>query len=137
MEKIRVSTAVEAVDQAFDRIAADGRPGIWIDLIDREVALTRAAAVDADVAAGADRPLAGTTIAVKGNIDIAGLRTTAGCPSFGVVAERTATAVRRLEDAGAVVVGSTNLDQFATGLVGTRSPYGVCPNSQWDALISG
>jgi len=85
----------------------------------------------------ADGPLAGRTVAVKGNIDVAGHRTTAGCPSFGTVATRSAVCVRALEEAGAVVTGITNMDQFATGLVGTRSPYGVCPNAHWPGLISG
>ncbi|MCU1487478.1 MAG: amidase [Actinomycetia bacterium] len=119
----------EAVDAAYERIAADGRDGIWLSLVDRSAALA--------AAARATGPLAGRTLAVKGNIDLAGLRTTAGCPSYGSVAERSATVVRRLEAAGAIVVGSTNLDQFATGLVGTRSPYGVCPNAWWPELVSG
>jgi allophanate hydrolase len=75
------------------------------------------------------RPLLGVPFAVKDNIDVAGLRTTAACPSFGTApAVRHATAVQRLVDAGAIPIGKTNLDQFATGLVGTRSPYGVVPN---------
>ena len=89
-------------------------------------------------AAARRSPLAGPTLAVKGNIDVAGLPTTAGCPAF---ADVPAPVTRRwsgpLVAAGAVVIGKTNLDQFATGLVGTRSPYGVCPNAHWDGLISG
>src|SRR5690606_29269688 len=86
-----------------------------------------AAAVDAAVADGADGrelPLAGAALAVKDNVDVAGLPTTAGHPDFTRVAERTATAVRRLTEAGAVVLGKTTLDQFATGLTGARSPSG-------------
>ncbi|MGZ6827095.1 MAG: amidase family protein, partial [Mycobacteriales bacterium] len=72
-----------------------------------------------------DGPLAGMPVAVKDNIDVAGLPTTAACPALDVPAAGHAHAVQRLVDAGAVVVGKTNLDQFATGLVGTRSPYGA------------
>jgi allophanate hydrolase len=85
----------------------------------------------------ADLPLYGVPFAVKDNIDVAGLPTTAACPAFSHVAERSATVVQRLMDAGAVLVGKTNLDQFATGLVGTRSPYGEVPNTFDAAYVSG
>ncbi len=82
-------------------------------------------------------PLLGVPFAVKDNIDIVGAPTTAGCPDFAYMPDRTATVVQRLLDAGAVWLGKTNLDQFATGLVGTRSPYGR-PSSVFDAQrISG
>ncbi len=74
-------------------------------------------------------PLFGVPFAVKDNIDVAGLPTTAACPEFSYVAEKTAPTVQRLLDAGAILIGKTNLDQFATGLVGTRSPYGAVPNT--------
>src|SRR6185436_8315621 len=75
--------------------------------------------------------------AVKDNFDVAGLPTTAGCPSFAYKPQRTATVVQRLFDGGAILIGKTNMDQFATGLVGTRSPYGAC-SSVYDArYISG
>jgi allophanate hydrolase len=121
--------AVTAVSDAYDRIAEDGRAGIWIELVDRDDALARAR--------DAEGPLVGRTLAVKGNIDVAGHRTTAACPSFGSVATQSAPVVAALEAAGAVVVGITNLDQFATGLVGTRSPHGICPNAWWPELVSG
>ena len=70
-------------------------------------------------------PLYGVPFAVKDNIDVAGVATTAGCPAFSYIAERSANVVRRLQAAGAVWIAKTNLDQFATGLVGTRSPYGA------------
>lgn len=130
-------SAVSAVTDAFGRIDADGRSGIWIELVDRERARADAAGVDRRRAEGADLPLAGRTVAVKGNIDVAGLDTTAGCPAYASRPGRSAAAVQALTDAGAVVVGVTNLDQFATGLVGTRSPYGICPNAHWDGLVSG
>jgi allophanate hydrolase len=82
-------------------------------------------------------PLYGVPFAVKDNIDVAGLPTTAACPAFAHVAAHSATVVQRLMAAGAVLVGKTNLDQFATGLVGTRSPYGAVPNSFDPAYVSG
>jgi allophanate hydrolase len=85
----------------------------------------------------ADLPLYGIPFAVKDNIDVAGLPTTAACPAFAYVAPRHATAVQRLLDAGAVLLGKTNLDQFATGLVGTRSPYGAVPNTFDPRYVSG
>ncbi len=81
--------------------------------------------------------LYGVPFAVKDNIDVAGLPTTAACPAFAYTAERSATVVQRLMAAGAVLVGKTNLDQFATGLVGTRSPYGAVPNTFDPAYVSG
>ena len=131
------SVARSAVASALDRIEADGRSGIWIEIVDADEALAAAAVVDRRRQAGEHMPLAGTTLAVKGNIDVVGHRTTAGCPSFGEVAGRSARSVEALEAAGAVVIGITNLDQFATGLVGTRSPYGACPNAHWSELVSG
>ena len=82
-------------------------------------------------------PLYGIPFAVKDNIDVAGWPTTAGCADFTYIAKADATVVRRLRDAGAIVVGKTNLDQFATGLVGTRSPYGIVPNSFRPEYICG
>ncbi|WP_077033287.1 allophanate hydrolase [Pelomonas sp. KK5] len=82
-------------------------------------------------------PLWGVPFAVKDNIDVDGLVTTAACPAFAHRAMRSATVIRRLQAAGAIVVGKTNLDQFATGLVGTRSPYGEVPNTFDPAYVSG
>ena len=82
-------------------------------------------------------PLAGLTVAVKDNIDVAGLPTTAGCADFAFTPATSAPAVGRLEAAGAVIVGKTNMDQFATGLVGTRSPYGALSSVADPAVISG
>ena len=129
--------ATEAAERALARIDACDLAGIWIERLPTECVLDAAEAVEERLAGGARQPLAGMTVAVKGNIDVAGVRTTAGCPSFGEVAATTAPAVLALEAAGAVVVGTTNLDQFATGLVGTRSPYGACPNPRWPHLVSG
>jgi len=88
-------------------------------------------------AGAASGPLAGKTFAVKDNLDVAGLPTTAACPEFSYIAKETAPAVQRLLDAGATLVGKTNLDQFATGLVGVRSPYGVPRNSINPEYIPG
>jgi len=85
----------------------------------------------------AEGPLAGLTFAIKDNIDLAGLPTTAGCPAYAYQPERSATVVERLIRAGAVPIGKTNLDQFATGLVGTRSPYGACSSVFDERYISG
>jgi allophanate hydrolase len=82
-------------------------------------------------------PLTGRTFAVKDNIDVAGISTTAACPDFAYVPDRTAPVVQRLLDAGASLTGKTNLDQFATGLTGTRSPYGAPDSVFGGGLISG
>jgi allophanate hydrolase len=82
-------------------------------------------------------PLWGVPFAVKDNIDVAGLPTTAACPDFAYTPTQHASTVQRLLDAGAILVGKTNLDQFATGLVGTRSPYGAVPNTFNAAFVSG
>lgn len=82
-------------------------------------------------------PLYGVPFAVKDNIDVAGIPTTAACPAFTYIPKADATSVARLKAAGAIVLGKTNLDQFATGLVGTRSPYGAVPNSFNPEYVSG
>lgn len=82
-------------------------------------------------------PLYGVPFAIKDNINAAGWTTTAACPEFAYVAEADATVVTRLRAAGAILIGKTNLDQFATGLVGTRSPYGAVPNSFNPDYVSG
>lgn len=82
-------------------------------------------------------PLYGIPFAIKDNIDLAGVPTTAACPEFSYIPERSAFVVQRLIDAGAIPVGKSNLDQFATGLVGVRSPYGACKNSFDPSMVSG
>lgn len=123
----RQMSAVAVIEDALARIVAYDafQPQTWIWRPDPDVTRAAAAAVDARLAAGATLPLAGVPFAVKDNIDVAGWPTTAACPAFAYIAERSATVVERLVAAGAVPMGKTNLDQFATGLVGTRSPYGA------------
>ncbi|HVW40950.1 MAG TPA: allophanate hydrolase [Amycolatopsis sp.] len=133
----RAPDPVATVEAAYDRIDAVERPEIWVTLRPREDSLREAKDVAARMFAGEDLPLAGRVLAVKDNIDVHGLPTTAGAPSYRYQPATDATAVVRLRAAGAVVIGKTNLDQFATGLVGTRSPYGAVRNA-WDpARISG
>jgi allophanate hydrolase len=127
----------ERVRAAYRRIAEVDRPEVWISLRPEEDVLADAEAVEARLAAGESLPLAGVIVAVKDNVDVAGLHTTAGCPAFAYAPRFTAPAVQRMIDAGALVLGKTNLDQFATGLVGTRSPYGAVRNAFDPDLISG
>ncbi len=131
------TSATERVEAAYERIAEVERPEVWIALRRFEHARADAAAIDELVAAGEQLPLAGVTIAVKDNIDVAGMPTTAGCPAFAYTPASSAPACSRLAAAGAVVLGKTNLDQFATGLVGTRSPYGVVRDARRPAYVSG
>ncbi|MGY1839958.1 MULTISPECIES: allophanate hydrolase [unclassified Modestobacter] len=131
-------TAVARVRAAFRAIAEVDRPEIWVHLRPEQDVLAEAAAVDARVAAGERLPLAGLLAGVKNNVDVAGLPTTAGCPGYATEpAAEDAPVVARLRRAGAVVVGSTNLDQFATGLVGTRSPHGAVRDARRPDRISG
>jgi allophanate hydrolase len=118
---------------AADRAHAD--PAIWIYRRPDGEILAEAHALEADGPRG--RPLWGVPFAVKDNIDVAGMPTTAACPGFAYTPATDAPAVRRLLDAGALLIGKTNLDQFATGLVGTRSPYGIPRNVFDPALVPG
>ena len=93
------------------------------------------AVAEARALADPSLPLYGVPVAIKDNIDVAGLPTTAACPAFAYQPDRDAVAVERLRRAGAIVIGKTNLDQFATGLVGVRSPYGV-PRNPFDPNLS-
>lgn len=112
----------------FEQAADCAAPTIWI---------SRGTVVAGDADASAPRPLAGKLFAAKDNIDVAGYPTTAGCPDFARRPEQSASIVQKLLHAGASLVGKTNLDQFACGLVGTRSPYGAVPNAFNPAYISG
>ncbi len=120
-------TAVEVAAESLERIAAYDavQPQTWIAKLLPDLVLERARAVDARIAAGETLPLAGVPFAIKDNIDLAGEQTTAGCPAYAFSPGRDAEVVARLVAAGAIPVGKTNMDQFATGLVGARSPYGA------------
>ena len=131
------TTASDRAGRAFQRIRETDRPELWITLRDESDVAAEAAAIDLRVAAGESLPLAGMLCAIKDNIDVAGLPTTAAHPEFARLPETSATVVLRLRAAGAIVLGKTNLDQFATGLVGTRSPYGAVRNSVFPDRISG
>src|SRR6266446_368310 len=128
------------IARAYARIHAHDDSAIFIALREEADALAEAKALAAERAADrtlADRPLFGVPVAVKDNIDVAGLPTTAACPTFAYTPKADATCVARLKRAGAIVIGKTNLDQFATGLVGVRTPYGIARNLFDPALIPG
>jgi allophanate hydrolase len=128
-------TPAQTVARSFARIRDHNDPAIFISLRDEAQALAEAAALSAKDAASL--PLYGVPVAVKDNIDVAGLPTTAACPAFAYSPSLDATAVARLRAAGAIIIGKTNLDQFATGLVGVRSPYGIPNNPMRGDLIPG
>ncbi|MBV9394636.1 MAG: allophanate hydrolase [Methylobacteriaceae bacterium] len=127
-------TPAQTIARTYERIRAYNDPALFITLRDEQEACAEAAALDNSAR---DLPLYGIPVAIKDNIDVAGLPTTAACPAFAYQPKQDATVVARLRKAGAIVIGKTNLDQFATGLVGTRSPYGVPRNPLRDDLIPG
>ena len=133
------SSAVAEAEKTLARLAAYDKvqPQIWISRIDPSDVLAAAIAVDELIARGERLPLAGVAYAVKDNIDVLGFETTAGCPGFAYQPEESADVIAQLDAAGAIGVGKTNLDQFATGLVGTRSPYGIPCNAYNRAFVSG
>lgn len=125
----------QLISEVYRRIHAYEQDGVWISLVDRDKAL--ASAYDLERRDPRTLPLYGIPFAVKDNIDVAHVPTTAACADFAYTPAVDAPAVRRLLDAGAIFIGKTNLDQFATGLVGTRSPYGVCTNPFNARFIAG
>ncbi|WP_431885559.1 allophanate hydrolase [Micromonospora wenchangensis] len=130
------TTPVDQVERVLAGLAGrDGGP-VWISTVPAAELRARAEELTRrhDPAA---LPLYGIPFAVKDNIDVAGMVTTAGCPDFGYRAAQDAPVVRRLRDAGALLVGKTNLDQFATGLTGSRSPYGSGESVFGGGLVSG
>ncbi len=127
-------TPAQIVAETYQRLAEVDDPGIFISLVSQAAARKAAAALGPFDPA---RPLWGVPFAVKDNIDVAGLPTTAACPGFAYRPEKTAPAVQRLLAAGAILIGKTNLDQFATGLVGLRTPYPAPRNPFDPAIIPG
>ena len=123
-----VHTALERIESATDRRA-------WISRLAPDVLLARARALEERGPAGL--PLYGVPFAIKDNIDLARTPTTAGCPEYAYEPAASAHVVERLIAAGAIAIGKTNLDQFATGLVGTRTPYGACRNAFDAAFVAG
>jgi allophanate hydrolase len=130
-----ILSPAQTVARSFARIRDHDDPAIFISLRDEKDALAEAERLTAKE--GAQLPLYGVPVAVKDNIDVAGLPTTAACPAFAYSPSHDATSVARLRAAGAIIIGKTNLDQFATGLVGVRSPYGIPINPMRGDLIPG
>jgi allophanate hydrolase len=130
----RVSPA-QTVARSYRRIRDHNDPAVFISLRDEKDALAEAEALASkDTAA---LPLLGVPVAIKDNIDAKGMPTTAACPAFSYMPAQDSTAVARLRAAGAIIIGKTNLDQFATGLVGVRSPYGIPVNPVRGDLVPG
>jgi allophanate hydrolase len=129
------SSPAQTVARSFRRIREHNDPAIFISLRDEASAVAEAEALKHKDSA--QLALYGVPVAIKDNIDVLGLPTTAACPAFAYSPGRDSTAVARLRAAGAIVIGKTNLDQFATGLVGVRSPYGVPSNPMRGDLIPG
>jgi len=132
-----ISRPTEIVAQIAQAIAAAGPAPVWIDVIEDAELLAQAEAVERRRAAGEELALYGLPFAVKDAIDVAGRQTTAACPAFAYRAATSAPVVQRLIAAGAILLGKTNLDQFCTGLVGVRSPYGACHSLFDPAYIAG
>ncbi len=134
----RYRTGRETPSEVMQRLLADvgAEPlNVWITRLSSDQVSVYVDALDP---AGIETlPLYGIPFVIKDNIDLAGIPTTAGCPEFAYTPARSATVVQKLIDAGAIPLGKTNMDQFATGLVGARSPYGACRNSFNPDYISG
>jgi len=128
-------TPAQTIARTYQRIRDHNDPAAFISLRDEKDAIAEAEKLAAKDPASL--PLYGVPVAVKDNIDALGFPTTAACPAFSFTPTHDSTAVARLRAAGAIIIGKTNLDQFATGLVGVRSPYGIPRNSIREDLIPG
>jgi allophanate hydrolase len=124
------TTPDQVIKSIYVRIEEYNDPAVWIYL----APLANSLALISDQS---DLPLWGIPFAIKDNLDWAGITTTAGCPAFAYTPTRSATVIEKLIAAGAIPIGKTNMDQFATGLVGTRSPYGICRNPYDNKYIPG
>lgn len=124
----------EIIEQVYARIDQINDPGIFLCLFPKEDLLAEAAALGPYDAA---KSLWGVPFVIKDNIDVAGKPTTAACPDFAYTPDYTAFVVKRLQEAGALLIGKTNLDQFATGLVGVRTPYGAPKNALDPEIVPG
>ena len=127
----------QTIEEILKRIADAGDDKVWISRTPDAALRAEAARLDARRSDIGQLPLFGIPFAVKDNIDVAGLATTAACPGFAYRPQKSAEVVQRLVEAGAIVVGKTNLDQFATGLAGVRSPYGVPKNPFDSSFLPG
>ena len=128
-------TPAQTIARSYQRIRDHNDAAVFISLRDEKDALAEAEALTKKDAA--KLPLYGVPVAVKDNIDVLGMPTTAACPTFSYMPSHDSTAVAKLRAAGAIIIGKTNLDQFATGLVGVRSPYGIPVNPIRGDLIPG
>ncbi len=122
---------VDVIDEIFSRLAAVDDPAIFIHLCDQDLLRKQAGALGAF---DPSKPLWGIPFAAKDNIDVAGIPTTAACPAYSYTPDSDAFVIEKLKAAGALMIGKTNLDQFATGLVGVRSPFGA-PRNAVDPLV--
>lgn len=133
-------TPSDVIELHVDR-ADDGPENAWITRVTPDELYERAENIESETdptnVDWSDQPLYGVPFAIKDNIDSEGLPTTAACPAYQYTPTEHATVIRKLVDEGGILVGKTNLDQFATGLVGTRSPYGETPNAIDPSYISG
>ena len=127
-------TVRDVIECALERADRAPQRNLWITRLSAAQVLSYVQALDP---AHIHLPLYGIPFVIKDNIDLAGVATTAGCPDYAYTPAHSAAVVQRLLDAGAIPLGKTNLDQFATGLVGARSPYGACRNSFDARYISG
>ena len=134
--KSGAATPADVIATVYDRLGTQPLEPVWISVVPREKALARARKLERDPV-GPVRPLYGVPFAIKDNIDLAGLPTTAACPAYAYPPGHSATVVQALVDAGAIPVGKTNMDQFATGLAGTRSPHGACSSVSTRYIAGG
>ena len=133
----RACTPSQVVEEVYRRIAARGEDHVWTHVIPRDAALAHAKTLEAGAREARALPLYGLPFCVKDNIHVSGLPTTAGCSAYSHTPKETAAVVEKALAAGAILIGKNTMDQFATGLVGIRSPSGHCVNAFDDRYIPG